>query len=65
MPTKHKCAFCGREFLHGRGILYVRNDGTQLWFCSRKCRISIIDFKRDPRKFKWTEKYAPEAVRAR
>ncbi len=62
MPTTHKCAFCGREFPHGKGTLYVKNDGTRLWFCSRKCRISMIDFKRDPRKFKWTEKYAPEAV---
>ncbi|HDD40210.1 MAG: 50S ribosomal protein L24e [Thaumarchaeota archaeon] len=62
LPTTHKCAFCGREFLHGKGILYVKKDGTQLWFCSRKCRVSMIDFHRDPRKFKWTEKYSPKSV---
>lgn len=60
MPTTHKCAFCGREFLQGKGILYVKRDGTQLWFCSRKCRVSMIDFRRDPRKYRWTEKYAPK-----
>jgi len=62
LPTTHKCAFCGREFLHGKGMLYVRRDGTRLWFCSRKCRVSMIDFNRDPRKYKWTEKYAPKST---
>jgi len=62
LPTAHKCAFCGREFLHGKGMLYVRRDGTRLWFCSRKCRVSMIDFNRDPRKYKWTEKYAPKST---
>lgn len=63
MPTTHRCAFCGKEFLHGKGILYVKNDGSRLWFCSRRCRVSMIEFKRDPRKLKWTEKYALEAIR--
>ena len=62
MPTTHRCAFCGKEFMHGKGILYVKKDGTRLWFCSRKCRVSMIEHKRDPRKLKWTEKYAPESV---
>lgn len=57
MPPKHTCAFCGREFPHGTGIMYVKNDGTVMWFCSRKCRISMLEFKRDPRKYKWTVKY--------
>lgn len=59
MPTTHKCSFCGKEFMQGRGILFVKKDGTLLWFCSRKCKMSMIDFQRDPRKYKWTEKYAP------
>ncbi|MEM0274918.1 MAG: 50S ribosomal protein L24e, partial [Nitrososphaerota archaeon] len=33
MPTIHKCSFCGREFMHGKGMLYVKKDGTLLWFC--------------------------------
>ncbi len=60
MPTTHRCSFCGREFLHGKGMLYVKKDGSLLWFCSRKCRVSMIDFKRDPRKFKWTAHYKKE-----
>ncbi|MDW8435984.1 MAG: 50S ribosomal protein L24e [Candidatus Caldarchaeum sp.] len=55
MVTIHKCAFCEREFVHGRGMLFVRNDGTLLWFCSRKCRIYMIEQKKDARKVKWTK----------
>ena len=62
LPTTHRCAFCGKEFLHGKGILYVKKDGTRLWFCSKKCRVSMIEHKRDPRKLKWTEKYSPKSV---
>ncbi|MEM0451646.1 MAG: 50S ribosomal protein L24e [Nitrososphaerota archaeon] len=60
MPTTHKCSFCGREFMHGKGMLYVKKDGTLLWFCSRKCRVSMVEFKRDPRKLKWTTYYGKE-----
>jgi large subunit ribosomal protein L24e len=56
MPRKYECSFCGKEFLSSSGMMYVRNDGTILRFCHRKCRISSLDFKRDPRKLKWTEK---------
>lgn len=60
MPTTHKCSFCGREFMHGRGMLYVKKDGTILWFCSRKCRVSMVEFKRDARKLRWTVYYGKE-----
>ncbi|MEM4968950.1 MAG: hypothetical protein QXU63_04645, partial [Nitrososphaerota archaeon] len=33
---------------------------TLLWFCSRKCRVSMVEFKRDPRKLKWTTYYGKE-----
>ncbi|MDJ0269435.1 MAG: 50S ribosomal protein L24e [Aigarchaeota archaeon] len=64
MPTTHKCSFCGRDFLHGTGMLYVRNDGTQLWFCSRKCRIYMIEQRKDARKLKWTAFYGKKERRA-
>jgi large subunit ribosomal protein L24e len=54
MPTVHKCAFCGREFPHGVGMLYVKRDGSVLWFCSGKCRVYMVEQKKDPRKLKWT-----------
>ncbi|MDJ0273787.1 MAG: 50S ribosomal protein L24e [Nitrososphaerota archaeon] len=54
MPTMHRCAFCGREFPHGVGTLYVKRDGSLLWFCSRKCRVYMIEQRKDPRKLRWT-----------
>lgn len=54
MPTMHRCAFCGREFPHGVGMLYVKRDGSMLWFCSRKCRVYMVEQRKDPRKLKWT-----------
>ncbi len=58
MTELPRCAFCGRDFPYGTGILYVTNRATQLWFCSRKCKVSMLEFKRKPTKFKWTKKYA-------
>ncbi|MFQ6095350.1 MAG: 50S ribosomal protein L24e, partial [Candidatus Bathyarchaeia archaeon] len=49
MPKTRKCSFCGYEFPQGTGMMYVRNDGSILWFCSSKCRKSTIELKRDPR----------------
>jgi len=65
MVKKHVCSFCGYEIPPGTGIMYVKNDGTVLWFCSRKCRVSMLKFKRDPRKYKWTKKYVKGGLKKR
>jgi large subunit ribosomal protein L24e len=52
-----KCSFCGREVKPGRGIMFVRNAGTVLWFCSSKCRKNMLSLRRNPKKLKWTEKH--------
>ena len=41
-------------------MVYVRNDGVLLWFCSKKCGNSSLKLKRDPRKLPWTEYYGKE-----
>lgn len=58
-----KCSFCGKEVMPGTGIMYVRNDGTVLWFCSSKCRKNMLKLGRDPRKLKWTSKYKKVSAR--
>jgi large subunit ribosomal protein L24e len=35
-------------------MLYVKRDGSMLWFCSRKCRVYMVEQRKDPRKLKWT-----------
>jgi len=55
MPKVFTCSFCGKEIEPGTGLIYVKNDGTILRFCSSKC-FKSYKMKRDPRKLKWTKK---------
>jgi large subunit ribosomal protein L24e len=57
MPRTNKCSFCGKAFSPATGMMYIRNDGTILYFCSARCRKSVLIYKRDPRKLKWTTYY--------
>ena len=58
MPVIRTCSYCGRTIEPGTGLMYVKNDGTILWFCSGKC-FKSWKMKRDPRKLKWTTRYTP------
>lgn len=60
MPKPRRCSFCGHDFLPGTGMMYVRNDGAVLLFCSSKCRKSSLKLRRDPRKLKWTAYFGKE-----
>lgn len=53
MLSLKNCAFCGKGVPQGEGIMIIKNDGTVSWFCSAKCKKSVLLFKRDPRKLKW------------
>ncbi|OYT62936.1 MAG: 50S ribosomal protein L24 [Thermofilum sp. ex4484_15] len=57
MPKLLKCSFCGKTIKPGTGIMYVKEDGTILYFCSSKCRKNSLKLRRNPAKLKWTEKY--------
>jgi len=63
MPRIYNCSFCGKKIKPGTGIIYVRNDGTMLRFCTRKCMMNMLKLKRDPRKLKWTTKYVKGGVK--
>ncbi len=54
----HICSFCGEEIEVGTGKMYVRRDGRVFYFCSGKCEKNMLKLKRNPRKLKWTRKYA-------
>jgi len=54
------CSFCGHPIPPGKGLLYVKSDGTIYYFCSRKCRVYFFQ-KKDPRKYKWTVWYGKTA----
>jgi large subunit ribosomal protein L24e len=57
MVKVYKCAFCGHSIEPGTGMIYYKIDGSATRFCSSKCRKNQLQFKRKPRKLKWTTKY--------
>jgi large subunit ribosomal protein L24e len=60
MPRKRICSFCGKDFPPGKGMIFVKNDGSAILFCSSKCRKNALYLRRDPRKLKWTNYYQKE-----
>lgn len=49
-----ECSFCGERLVPGTGFLFVKKDGTPLFFCSRKCEKNLLLLKRKPSSTKWT-----------
>ncbi|NVM52984.1 MAG: 50S ribosomal protein L24e [Candidatus Helarchaeota archaeon] len=57
MVKLRNCTFCGKKIELGTGSMYVRRDGSVMYFCSSKCNKSRLKYKRNPRKLKWTKFY--------
>lgn len=51
------CTFCGKTILLGTGKLYVKNDGKQFNFCSRRCEKNLVKLGRKARETTWTAEY--------
>lgn len=49
------CSFCGKQIPFGTGKMYVKKDGKILYFCSRRCEKNLLQLKRNPRNFGFTE----------
>lgn len=47
-----KCSFCKKNIEIGRGKMFVKIDGTILYFCSSKCEKNN-KLGRKRRKLKW------------
>jgi len=52
-----ECSFCGRKIPPGSALVYAKNDGSILRFCSRKCKVNMLSLNRNPHRLKWTAKY--------
>ena len=59
------CSFCDRSVAKGSGTMFVKNDGTVMWFCSAKCKKNSLVLKRDPRKLKSTKKYVKGGIKVK
>ncbi|MGI0028737.1 MAG: 50S ribosomal protein L24e [Nitrososphaera sp.] len=64
-PSLRSCSFCGKHITTGHGVMLVRNDGQVQWTCSSKCKKNLRVLRRDPRKLKWTSRYAKGGLRVK
>ena len=60
MVERRICSFCGKEIEPGTGRMYVKKDGTVLYFCSSKCYKNMMELHRVPRRVRWTREYLKE-----
>ncbi|RLF28248.1 MAG: 50S ribosomal protein L24e [Thermoplasmata archaeon] len=58
MVERRICSFCGNEIEPGTGKMFVRKDGTVLYFCKNKCQKNMLKLKRIPRKVRWSKHYS-------
>lgn len=49
-------SFSNEEVPRGTGIMYVKKDGTVLYFKSSKSMKNMLKLKREGRKIRWTKK---------
>ncbi|MCU0850054.1 MAG: 50S ribosomal protein L24e [Candidatus Thermoplasmatota archaeon] len=57
MVEKRTCSFCGTDIEPGTGKLFVKKDGTSLYFCKMKCQKNMLHLGRIPRRVRWTKSY--------
>lgn len=55
--TLIRCIFCGRSEEDYKGTYLIKNDGTQSYYCSSKCRKNHLHLKRDGRRVRWTNSF--------
>jgi large subunit ribosomal protein L24e len=53
MVEQHVCSFCGSQLEPGTGKMYVKKDGSVMFFCSSKCQ-NNQKLGRVPRRVEWT-----------
>jgi large subunit ribosomal protein L24e len=56
-----KCSFCGDVIPQGQGVMFVRNDGRILYYCSMKCDRNS-QMGREGKNKKWSKLFVKEAV---
>ncbi len=49
------CSFCGEKIEPGTGKMYIRKDGSILYFDKSKCEKNYLKLKREARDVLWTK----------
>jgi len=63
LPERRICNFSGEEIEPGTGLMFIKKDGTVMWFKNSKARKNALKLKRNPRRVKWTRHYVRGGVR--
>lgn len=58
------CSFCGVSIEPGTGLMFIKRDGSVYYFDRRRCKQSLLEFGRLPRKFKWTKAHTKGGAKA-
>ena len=48
MPERRICSFSHEEIEPGTGMMYVKRDGSVMWFRDSKVRKNALKLKRNP-----------------
>ncbi len=49
------CSFCGSKIEYGTGKMYIKRDGSVMYFDTSKCEKNFLKLHREPRRVRWTE----------
>ena len=62
MPERRICSFSGEEIEPGTGMMFVRRDGSIMWFKNSKARKNMVKLGRNSRKVKWTRHFVKGGI---
>ena len=63
MPETRICSFTNEEIEPGTGLMYIKRDGSVMWFRASKARKNSLKLKRNPRRLKWTQRYEKGGIK--
>ena len=49
------CSFSGEEIEPGTGMMFIKKDGSVLFFKNSKARKNYLNLRRVPRRVRWTK----------
>ena len=62
MPERRICSFSGEEIEPGTGMMFVRKDGSIMWFKNSKARKNMVKLRRNSRQVKWTRHFVKGGI---
>ncbi len=57
------CSFCGSKLEFGTGKMFIKRDGSILYFDNSKCEKNFLKLHREPRRVRWTEEGREEKAK--